>query len=64
VPPLGGGKGTGFVGSRKATENPVTRFPAGKVVAPAAKKRGLPQAANHKNDIFADEYKGTSNKTS
>ena len=33
----GGGKGTGFVGSRRATENPVTRFPPGKVVAPATK---------------------------
>ena len=25
-----GGKGTGFVGSRKTTENPVTRFPVEK----------------------------------
>ena len=25
-----GGKGTGFVGSRKTTENPVTRFPPGR----------------------------------
>ena len=29
--PLRGGKGTGFVGSRRATENPVTRFPLGEV---------------------------------
>ena len=28
-PRLRGGKGTGFVRSRKATENPVTRFPPG-----------------------------------
>ena len=31
--PLRGGKGTGFVGSRRATENPVTRFPLGEVPA-------------------------------
>ena len=35
-----GGKGTGFVGSRKATENPVTRFPPGKVVATPPKGAG------------------------
>ena len=29
--PLRGGKGTGFVGSRRATENPVTCFPLGEV---------------------------------
>ena len=29
--PLRGGKGTGFVGSPWATENPVTRFPLGEV---------------------------------
>ena len=59
MPPLGGGKGTGFVGSPWATENPVTRFPPGKVVASATKGGEPPEVANHRNAASAYESRAS-----
>ena len=46
VPRLRGGKGTGFVRSRQATENPVTRFPLGK--GGAVRHHLYPKGAAHR----------------
>ena len=66
-PCLSGGKGTGFIGSRQTTENPVTRFPPGR--ERATKWRGgiakgtLLEAASRNETPYGDSRRRRPIKT-